>query len=149
MSQSFRPSCRLRARLAFLCALVLAVAACDSPTEPIVNVPYSSTDLVVGTGAAAAAGSVVTVHWRGWIYSMAVADRKGTQIGTSIGGPPSEILIDESDVLPGLVQGLPGMRVGGTRVLVLPPNLAYGSAGSGSIPPFATLIFEFQLIDVQ
>ncbi|HEX9192346.1 MAG TPA: FKBP-type peptidyl-prolyl cis-trans isomerase [Burkholderiales bacterium] len=101
-------------------------------------------DTVVGEGAAAASGRDVTVHYAGWL-----AD--GTQFDSSREKQdPFEFTLGKSEVMAGWEEGLSGMRVGGTRKLVVPPQLAYGEAGAGdTIPPNATLTFEVELLAVS
>lgn len=135
--------------LAIVCvALCAALGACgSSPTSPT-SAPFSQTDLRVGSGADAAAGKVVTVHYTGWLYDGSRSDGKGVQFETSVGGTPFSFTLGFGQVIAGWDQGLPGMKVGGLRRLVIPPSLAYGSVRNGPIPPNATLIFEVELIDV-
>ncbi len=142
-------------RFLLVCLLAAHVGtACgrNETTGPTVNVPFSSTDLRVGTGAAAVAGGQVTVNYTGWFYSTTAVDNKGSVFDSSFnpGRTPLSIILSTSSVITGWVQGVPGMRVGGLRRLVLPPALAYGSTGSsnGQIPPNATLIFEIELLSV-
>ena len=116
---------------------------------PTPVVPFSSADLVVGTGPAAANGQTLTVNYTGWIYSSSAADHKGTMFQTTVGGSPYAFVLGVRQVIPGGDQGVAGMQVGGRRELVIPPNLAYGSAGSGAIPPNATLIFDIDLLSAQ
>jgi FKBP-type peptidyl-prolyl cis-trans isomerase FkpA len=99
-------------------------------------------DLLVGDGATAKAGDAVTVNYTGWL-----AD--GTKFDSSIDrGQPSDFTLGQ--VIQGWNEGVVGMRVNGTRLLVIPPSLAYGSTGSGSIiPPNATLTFEVQLVAIK
>ncbi len=101
-------------------------------------------DTVVGEGAAAASGRDVTVHYAGWL-----AD--GTQFDSSREKQdPFEFTLGKSEVMAGWEEGLNGMRVGGTRKLVVPPQLAYGEEGAGdTIPPNATLTFEVELLSVS
>ncbi len=101
-------------------------------------------DTVVGEGAAAASGRDVTVHYAGWL-----AD--GTQFDSSKEKrDPFEFTLGKSEVMAGWEEGLNGMRVGGTRKLVVPPQLAYGEEGAGdTIPPNATLTFEVELLSVS
>ncbi len=144
------PSIRM---LAVLLALALSTACGgSSPTQPTpVNVPYSQTDLVVGTGAAAQAGNTVIVHYIGWLYDPSRPENKGTQFDNSVArGMPLAIGLNPGSVITGWVQGVPGMRIGGARRLVLPPNLAYGAQGSPPvIPPNATLVFDIELLGIQ
>ncbi len=101
-------------------------------------------DTVIGEGAAASAGRDLTVHYAGWL-----AD--GTQFDSSKEKQdPFEFTLGKSEVMAGWEEGLNGMRVGGTRKLVVPPQLAYGEAGAGdTIPPNATLTFEVELLSVS
>ncbi len=138
-----------------LFAMTLVAAACggggSSPTSPSTgSAPYSATDLTVGTGAEAANGRRLTVNYAGWLYSASAADNKGTLFDTSVGRSPFSFTLGAGQVIRGWEQGVPGMKVGGVRRLVLPPDLAYGSAGAPpSIPGNATLVFEVALLDVQ
>jgi FKBP-type peptidyl-prolyl cis-trans isomerase FkpA len=122
----------------------------DSPTSPS-NQPrgeYSQTDLVVGTGAEAVAGRRLSVHYTLWQYDPTRPDNKGTQYQTSVGSQPFAFTLGTGAVIRGWDQGVVGMRVGGRRRLVLPPELAYGAAGNPPIPGNASLIFEIELLDV-
>ena len=131
-------------------SLLVSAAACgnDNPTTPTVvtsSAPYSQTDLVVGTGATALATSRVTVSYGGWLYDTSKTDGKGASFDSS---PSATFPL--SGVIAGWQRGVPGMKVGGQRRLIIPPDLAYGSAGSPpSIPPNATLIFDIGLLGVQ
>jgi FKBP-type peptidyl-prolyl cis-trans isomerase len=130
-------------------------AACggDSGTSPSIlpGAPYSQTDIRVGTGAEATAGRRVTVNYTGWLYDPAAAQNKGQQFDSSLGPgrTPFMLTVGGGQVIRGFDMGVTGMRVGGARRLVIPPDLAYGSAGSsGVIPPNATLVFDIELLDV-
>ena len=99
-------------------------------------------DQVVGTGAVATLGSSVTVDYTGWLHT-------GRQFDTSTGRSPLPIqALGSGEVIPGWDEGLLGMRVGGKRLLVIPPHLAYGSSSAGIIPPYATLVFRVDLRSV-
>jgi FKBP-type peptidyl-prolyl cis-trans isomerase FkpA len=113
------------------------------------TVPFSQTDLSIGTGTEATAGKVLTVNYTGWLYDATKPDRKGLQVDSSVGGTPFSFTLGIGQVIPGWDQGLPGMKVGGARRLVIPSSLAYGSVRRGPIPPFATLVFEIDLLDVK
>jgi FKBP-type peptidyl-prolyl cis-trans isomerase len=103
----------------------------------------------VGTGAEAANGRRLTVHYTLWLYDPVRPESKGQQLQTSVGGSPFSFVLGAGAVIRGWDQGVPGMKTGGTRRLVVPPSLAYGSSGQGSIPPNATLVFDIQLLEVQ
>jgi FKBP-type peptidyl-prolyl cis-trans isomerase FkpA len=133
----------------FLLSIVVAAlaAACggDSPTSPSqVNVPFSTTDLRVGTGAAAGVGSSATVAYSGWLYSQTAVDNKGTRFDSG-----SFTFTVGSGVITGFSNAVVGMRAGGIRRTIIPPALAYGSSGRDSIPPNATLVFEIELLSVN
>jgi FKBP-type peptidyl-prolyl cis-trans isomerase len=138
-----------RLRLALFCLPILAVGcgsnAYDELISPTPTVGFSATDLRVGSGVLATTGRLVSVNYSLWLYTSTAADNKGAFIE----GGPFEYVLGSGGVIAGWEQGIPGMRVGGTRKLVVPPSLAYGSAGSGPIPGSATLIFEIALLNVQ
>jgi FKBP-type peptidyl-prolyl cis-trans isomerase FkpA len=143
------PAVRLFALLVGL-SVAAGCSGSPAPTSPTPSVPYSSTDLQVGTGAEAVTGRRVTVHYAGWLYDAGAPQNKGRLFDTSAGGAPFSFVLGAGQVIRGWDQGVSGMRVGGLRRLVLPPDLAYGSTGAaGVIPPNATLIFEVELLDVQ
>lgn len=126
-----------------------ALAGCgNSPTEPSSSAPYSQTDLRAGTGTDAVAGKAVTVHYTGWLYDASKPDNKGVQFETSVGSTPFSFSLGFGQVISGWDQGVPGMKVGGLRRLVIPPSLAYGTVRNGPIPPNATLVFEIELLEV-
>jgi FKBP-type peptidyl-prolyl cis-trans isomerase FkpA len=133
----------------FLVLAALASACGASPTSPTpatTSAPYSQVDVVVGTGTVVNTGSRVTVAYAGWLHDSSKTDAKGTQFDTSTS---FAFQVGLGQVIKGWDQGVPGMRVGGTRRLVLPPDLAYGSSGAGPIPPNATLVFDISLLSVQ
>ena len=90
------------------------------------------------------------MHYTGWLYDPGRTEAKGSQFETSVGRTPFAFTLGAGAVIRGWDQGVAGMRVGGLRRLILPPELAYGGAGSPPvIPPNATLVFEIELLDVQ
>jgi FKBP-type peptidyl-prolyl cis-trans isomerase len=130
--------------------LAAAAAGCgSSPTTPSSSAPFSQTDVRAGTGTDAVAGKVLTVHYTGWLYDASKTNGKGLQFETSVGGTPFTFTLGFGQVISGWDQGLPGMKVGGLRRLVIPPSLAYGAVRNGPIPPYASLVFEIELTDVQ
>jgi FKBP-type peptidyl-prolyl cis-trans isomerase FkpA len=135
-------------------AVVASAAGCggggDSPTGPSpTNVPFSQTDLRVGTGADAVAGRRVTVNYTGWLYDASRTDQKGTQFDTTDGRGSYTFLLGVREVIAGWDQGVSGMKVGGLRRLVIPPSLGYGSTPRGTIPANSTLVFDVELLNVQ
>jgi FKBP-type peptidyl-prolyl cis-trans isomerase len=110
------------------------------------NVPFSITDLVVGTGAEAVNGRNVTLQYTLWLYHPTAPENKGREV--QAGTYP--FVLGTGNAIQGWHQGIPGMRVGGRRRLVIPPNLAYGATGSPpTIPSNATILFEVTLLSVQ
>jgi FKBP-type peptidyl-prolyl cis-trans isomerase FkpA len=106
------------------------------------------TDTQLGTGATAVAGKTLTVNYTGWLYQSNVANFEGPEFGSS-NGTPISFQLGVGAVIPGWDQGLIGMQVGGTRTLIIPSAMAYGSAGNSAIPPGAALVFTVQLVNVQ
>lgn len=142
-------------------SLILAVAACDGATDPLTNDDFAAAlnvdlnamtqtasglyyrDLAVGTGDEAVGGMTVTVDYEGWLAN-------GTKFDSSLDrGQPFTFQLGVGFVIEGWDEGVAGMRVGGTRKLVIPPHLAYGAAGAPpTIPGNATLVFDVQLLGV-
>ena len=132
--------------------VLLAACGSESPSAPTPTPApplFAQTDLVVGTGTEATAGRRLTVHYTLWIYDPAQAELKGRLVESSAGGAPFSFTLGAGQVIAGWDQGFAGMRVGGRRRLVIPPALAYGSRGQGSIPPNTSLVFDVELVAVQ
>ena len=108
-------------------------------------------DTKVGTGAEARAGRVVRVHYTGWLYDASRDDKRGKKFDSSKDrNDPFEFPLGAGQVIPGWDQGFAGMKVGGTRVLTIPPAMGYGARGAGAdIPPNSTLVFEVELLEVK
>jgi FKBP-type peptidyl-prolyl cis-trans isomerase len=108
-------------------------------------------EVTAGSGAEARPGRVVRVHYTGWLYDASKGDHRGNKFDSSKDhGEPFEFNLGAREVIPGWDQGVAGMKVGGTRVLTIPPHLGYGASGAGGvIPPNATLVFEVELLDVK
>lgn len=102
-----------------------------------------SQDRIVGTGSEARVGSLVTVHYVGVLED-------GTKFDSSLDrGVPFQFRIGAGEVIPGWEQGVVGMKVGGRRILVIPPELGYGDRARGPIPANSTIIFEIELLKVE
>jgi len=126
-------------------------SSADGPT-PVADTAFTTADnglrmydFATGDGAEATEGSRVTVHYTGWLAS------DSTKFDSSRDrGEPFQFNLGVGEVIQGWDQGVQGMQVGGTRQLVIPPDLGYGSRGAGgAIPPNATLIFEVELLAVD
>ena len=121
---------------------------------PVVTYPdgLQIIDLNVGQGALAVSGKQVTMQYTGWLSSGPPPFDTSRQAGRN----PFVFTLGASQVIAGWDEGIPGMRVGGKRKLILPPALGYGAAGQNNqqtgavvIPPNATLVFEVELIKVE
>ena len=133
-------------------ALLMGAAGCDfgssAPTAPDqTTVVYSQTDLTVGTGTEATAGSTASVQYALWLYSDTGTDHKGSQIQAS----QFSYKVGDGSLIKGFDMGVTGMKVGGVRRITVPPSLAYGATGNsdGTIKPNAALVFEILLAGVQ
>jgi FKBP-type peptidyl-prolyl cis-trans isomerase len=155
-----------RSRFIALLALPLFIGACnDSPTEPPVELTAvtfapalgvslaNSTKLPsgmyyrtlgnVGTGAVVTAGQTLGVKYTGWLSTGTQFD--SNQSSTAV----FSFKLGAAAVIAGWEQGIPGMRVGETRQLIIPPALGYGATGSGKIPGNAVLVFQVQVVSAQ
>jgi len=104
-------------------------------------------DTVTGSGSEAKAGDLVSVHYTGWLYANEVAGAKFDS--SKDRGQPFRFPLGGGQVIRGWDEGVAGMKIGGTRRLVIPPDLGYGARGAGGvIPPNATLLFEVDLLGV-
>jgi FKBP-type peptidyl-prolyl cis-trans isomerase len=123
-----------------------AVAAESKVTEMPDGLKY--TDSKVGDGAVASPGATVSVHYTGWLDKDGA---KGAKFDSSLDrGQPFQFTLGAQQVIAGWDEGVAGMKVGGERTLIIPPELGYGARGAGGvIPPNATLIFDVQLLKVQ
>ena len=103
------------------------------------------TDDVIGSGALAEKGKKISVHYTGTLYPS------GDKFDSSVDrGQPFEFTLGIGQVIKGWDEGFAGMKVGGKRTLIIPPDMAYGSSGAGgAIPPNATLRFEVELLGVK
>ncbi|MEO7363970.1 MAG: FKBP-type peptidyl-prolyl cis-trans isomerase [Candidatus Saccharimonadales bacterium] len=106
-----------------------------------------SGDVQAGTGDALEAGKTATVYYRGWLSNGTMFDQSRTDSSGKM--QPFTFTLGNHQVIPGWEQGLAGMKVGGVRLLIVPPTVGYGASGQGSIPPNSLLIFQVQLVDVK
>ncbi len=127
---------------------LLGLAACGggessaaAPAGPAGPATLETEDIVVGTGAVAVAGDRVSVNYVGMFLNGVVFD-------SSAGRAPLTFVVGGGSLIPGFEQGVVGMRVGGKRRVTMPPSLAYGSQGQGSIPPNTPLRFEIDLLSI-
>lgn len=138
--------------VAFVAAL--ATAACGNDNSPSGTgaediSALRTIDLTVGSGAQAAPGQRITVHYTLYLYSSTAAGNKGSRLESSRdSNTPFAFTLGSGGVIAGWDQGIPGMRVGGSRTLLIPSAMAYGSRGSGRVPPNAALVFDVDLISI-
>ncbi|MEC9375487.1 MAG: FKBP-type peptidyl-prolyl cis-trans isomerase [Pseudomonadota bacterium] len=109
------------------------------------------TDLKEGDGAKAEVGKNIVVHYTGWLYDPSSPENKGNKFDSSLDrNQPFSFPLGAGRVIQGWDKGFDGMQVGGKRILIIPPDLGYGSRGAGStIPPDSVLLFEVELLEVQ
>ena len=108
-------------------------------------------DTKVGEGAEAQEGQTVTVHYTGWLFDKNAPENKGTKFDSSRDrDEPFDFPLGQGHVIQGWDEGVQGMKVGGQRTLVIPPEMGYGRQGAGGvIPPNATLVFEVELLEIN
>ena len=138
-------------------ALALAILAVSTPVgrsdaadNQVTEMPdgLKYTDTKIGDGATAKAGNKVSVNYTGWLYNNGA---KGAKFDSSLDrGQPFQITLGAHQGIAGWDEGVAGMKVGGKRTLIIPPELGYGARGAGgAIPPNATLMFDVDLLQVQ
>ena len=134
----------MRRLLPLLLAGVPLFASCQSSNQPDPTPSPGGQlmveDLTIGTGPTALVGDTVTIHYIGRFTNGQIFDNSYDR------GAPISFRLGAGQVIAGVDQGVVGMKVGGKRRLTIPPNLAYGSQGQGSIPPNSTLVFEIDLV---
>ena len=135
-------------------ALVGLIAACSgkpgaAPSGGVTSM--QSVEIKPGTGETIAAGKIAVVQYTGWLYEAAAKDNKGKQFDSSrTAGRPFRFPVGTGQVIKGWDQGVAGMKVGESRRLIIPADLAYGDRGAGGvIPPGATLVFDIDLVAVE
>jgi FKBP-type peptidyl-prolyl cis-trans isomerase FkpA len=149
--------------LGLCAALLMSVIGCqaESTSEPNSTkgtavmsesiTELQKIDTKIGTGREAESGFNVTVHYTGWLYDPKAEDKKGVKFDSSVDrGQPFNFFLGGGQVIQGWDEGFAGMKIGGKRTLIIPPEMGYGARGAGGvIPPNATLIFVVELLDVK
>ena len=159
--------------IAFCALLVVACARTEKPAEPAAatpdpqtsaettasptastgteTMPLQKSDLSPGAGAEIKSGQTALVHYTGWLYDAAAPDNKGKKFDSSVDrNEPFEFPVGGGFVIKGWDEGVVGMKVGGKRRLVIPPEMGYGARGAGGvIPPGATLVFDVELVEIR
>ena len=113
--------------------------------------PMQKIDLQPGNGAEIKSGQTALVHYTGWLYETAAPENKGKKFDSSVDrNEPFEFPVGAGMVIKGWDEGVVGMKVGGKRRLVIPPEMGYGARGAGGvIPPGATLVFDVELVEIR
>ena len=109
------------------------------------------TDLSPGTGDEIKSGQTARVHYTGWLYDAVAAENKGKKFDSSVDrNEPFEFPVGAGMVIRGWDEGVVGMKVGGKRRLVIPPDMGYGARGFPPvIPPGSTLVFDVELVEIH
>jgi FKBP-type peptidyl-prolyl cis-trans isomerase FkpA len=131
---------------------VIAACHCKSSVVSMNNVTsMQSVELKPGTGDTITAGKIAVVQYTGWLYEASAPDNKGKQFDSSrTSGQPFRFPLGTGQVIKGWDQGVLGMKIGESRRLIIPPDLAYGDNGAGGvIPPGATLVFDIDLVAIE
>jgi FKBP-type peptidyl-prolyl cis-trans isomerase FkpA len=133
---------------------MVACSASADKEPPMADTGITQLQMVdskAGTGEEARQGRVVSVHYTGWLYDATKPDHRGKKFDSSRDhNEPFEFPLGGGQVIAGWDKGFAGMRVGGMRVLTIPPAMGYGASGAGGvIPPNATLVFEVELLAVK
>jgi len=130
------------------------IAACSGKPAAVpatgVN-SMQSAELKAGTGEGITAGRIAVVNYTGWLYDASATNNKGKQFDSSrSSGQAFRFPVGAGQVIKGWDQGVVGMKVGASRRLIIPANLAYGDSGAGAvIPPGATLVFDIDLVAIE
>lgn len=148
--------------VALSCVAVLATGAigynaiADTPAKekPAMKKTISeleTIDTVVGSGKEAIPGTNIKVHYTGWLYDPSKPDGHGAKFDSSVDrGEPFMFFLGGGQVIRGWDEGFAGMKIGGKRTLIIPAHMGYGARGAGGvIPPYATLLFDVELLEVQ
>jgi FKBP-type peptidyl-prolyl cis-trans isomerase len=128
-----------------------------TPRPIEVGVPFVTDDGLqiiahkLGEGSLATNGRPVTVHYTGWLLDETAANKKGNKFDSSVDrSTPFRFVLGQGRVIRGWEEGVLGMKVGGSRTLIIPPDMAYGPRGRPPvIPPSSTLVFDVELLGVE
>jgi len=132
-----------------------------APSEPVADatsapgteiMPLQKIELAPGAGAEIKSGQTALVHYTGWLYDAAAPENKGKKFDSSVDrNEPFEFPVGAGMVIKGWDEGVVGMKPGGKRRLVIPPEMGYGArgAGGGLIPGGATLVFDVELVEIR
>lgn len=144
---------------AAVCAIVLVACGGGGGGSPSSNTPtgvqpptaLKVEDQVVGTGAVAAAGTKASVIYTGYLFDGTKTDLRGTKFDSNAGGYLFSFVVNANpmEVITGFNNGVAGMKIGGKRIITIPPSLGYGASANGPIPANSTLIFEVELVAVN
>ena len=143
---------------ALLIAFFAGGCTAESPTSTQENAAMNEKvtelkkiDQTIGDGREAEPGFNVTVHYTGWLYDASKPEGHGQKFDSSVDrGEPFIFFLGGQQVIQGWDEGVVGMKVGGKRTLIIPPEMGYGAYGAGGvIPPNATLIFDVELLGVK
>ncbi|MGH7639552.1 MAG: FKBP-type peptidyl-prolyl cis-trans isomerase [Candidatus Dormibacteria bacterium] len=126
------------------CTSPAAQATYQLPGATVLSGGVEIKDEIAGTGAAAKEGQKVKVNYTGSLPDGTVFDDSKNDNG----GQPISFTLTPTQVIPGWVEGITGMRVGGTREIVIPAALGYGCRAVGKIPADSTLLFKVQLVGI-
>ena len=132
-----------------------ATAPTPAPAAAPATAPAAELKIIdrqVGAGRQVESGRAALLHYTGWLYDDKAPDNKGKQFDASANrGLPFGFIVGVGKVIKGWDQGVLGMKVGGKRTLIIPPQLGYGDkdVGNGLIPPNSTLLFDIELIEVK
>lgn len=127
-----------------------AASAASAPAASPVTALQIVT-LKPGTGATVGGGQIAVVQYTGWLYEAGATDHKGKEFDSSRNAHQAfKFPVGTGSVIKGWDQGVAGMKIGESRRLVIPAELAYGDAGAGGvIPPGATLVFDVDLVGIE
>jgi FKBP-type peptidyl-prolyl cis-trans isomerase FkpA len=141
----------LRISVVVSVALLAACGGKPAATPVSTVAAMQSTEIKAGNGEAVTAGKIAVVQYTGWLYEATAKDNKGKQFDSSrTTGQPFRFPVGAGQVIKGWDQGVVGMKIGESRRLIIPADLAYGDSGAGGvIPPGATLVFDIDLLGIE